>query len=250
MKPAGRAHAPWDEFLFLCFFLSQFIFFLYNIIAEIKTGCRRIIHFIVCSDFWLPCWFLCTDSHMCTRAALTALCACFPDEETPGLYGFLHVIVHSAKGFEQSASKSARNSFFFFFSSNCTCAHTLAQHLLTHSGCAYTCLPAKHMTQSIITAGTCSFHHHMAKMQRKEKSRERERMRLSQRKRWSQSGIPVVVFVKQTSQVTKMLKAHWKGATSKSQTAAFRSGQLAIVIPLVFVHTLCYCLTLHKCFFV
>uniref|UniRef100_A0A3Q2W323 ABR activator of RhoGEF and GTPase n=1 Tax=Haplochromis burtoni TaxID=8153 RepID=A0A3Q2W323_HAPBU len=26
------------------------------------------------------------------------------DEETPGLYGFLHVIVHSAKGFEQSAN--------------------------------------------------------------------------------------------------------------------------------------------------
>lgn len=177
MKPAGRAHAPWDEFLLLCFFLSHFIFFLYNIIAEIKTGCRRIIHFIVCNDFWLPCWFLCTDSRMCTRAALTALCACFPDEETPGLYGFLHVIVHSAKGFEQSASKSARNSFFFFFffSSNCTCAHTPAQHLLTHSGCAYTCLPAKHMTQLIITAGTCSFHHHMAKMQRKEKSRERGR---------------------------------------------------------------------------
>lgn len=65
--------------------------------------------------------------------------------------------------------------FFFFFSSNCTCAHTPAQHLLTHSGCAYTCLPAKHMTQLIITAGTCSFHHHMAKMQRKEKSRERGR---------------------------------------------------------------------------
>lgn len=48
------------------------------------------------------------------RAALTALRACFPDEETPGLYGFLHVIVHSAKGFKQSASKSARNSFFLF----------------------------------------------------------------------------------------------------------------------------------------
>lgn len=140
MKPAGRAHAPWDEFLLLCFFLSQFIFFLYNIIAEIKTGCRRIIHFIVCNDFWLPCWFLCTDSRMCTRAALTALCACFPDEETPGLYGFLHVIVHSAKGFEQSASKSARNSFFFFFLFPLTalvrtlrlsiCLHIAAAHIL------------------------------------------------------------------------------------------------------------------------
>lgn len=32
-------------------------------------------------------------------------CACLPDEETPGLYGFLHVIVHSAKGFKESASK-------------------------------------------------------------------------------------------------------------------------------------------------
>lgn len=31
---------------------------------------------------------------------------CVPDEETPGLYGFLHVIVHSAKGFKESASKS------------------------------------------------------------------------------------------------------------------------------------------------
>lgn len=140
MKPAGRAHAPWDEFLLLCFFLSQFIFFLYNIIAEIKTGCRRIIHFIVCNDFRLPCWFLCTDSRMCTRAALTALCACFPDEETPGLYGFLHVIVHSAKGFEQSASKSARNSFFFFFFFPLTalvrtlrlsiCLHIAAAHIL------------------------------------------------------------------------------------------------------------------------
>lgn len=140
MKPAGRAHAPWDEFLLLCFFLSQFIFFLYNIIAEIKTGCRRIIHFIVCNDFWLPCWFLCTDSRMCTRAALTALCAYFPDEETPGLYGFLHVIVHSAKGFEQSASKSARNSFFFSFFFPLTalvrtlrlsiCLHIVAAHIL------------------------------------------------------------------------------------------------------------------------
>lgn len=27
------------------------------------------------------------------------------DDESPGLYGFLHVIVHSAKGFKQSASK-------------------------------------------------------------------------------------------------------------------------------------------------
>uniref|UniRef100_A0A4W6EYX9 ABR activator of RhoGEF and GTPase n=1 Tax=Lates calcarifer TaxID=8187 RepID=A0A4W6EYX9_LATCA len=37
-------------------------------------------------------------------SGLTALCACFPDEETPGLYGFLHVIVHSAKGFKESAN--------------------------------------------------------------------------------------------------------------------------------------------------
>lgn len=33
------------------------------------------------------------------------ICVCLPDEETPGLYGFLHVIVHSAKGFKESASK-------------------------------------------------------------------------------------------------------------------------------------------------
>lgn len=30
---------------------------------------------------------------------------CLADDESPGLYGFLHVIVHSAKGFKQSASK-------------------------------------------------------------------------------------------------------------------------------------------------
>lgn len=31
----------------------------------------------------------------------------FLDEESPGLYGFLHVIVHSATGFKESASKSS-----------------------------------------------------------------------------------------------------------------------------------------------
>ncbi len=62
---------------------------------------------------------------------LTALCACFPDEETPGLYGFLHVIVHSAKGFKESASKSARNSNFFFVFGNAL-AHTLGLSIPSH----------------------------------------------------------------------------------------------------------------------
>lgn len=35
---------------------------------------------------------------------------CLADDESPGLYGFLHVIVHSAKGFKQSASKCGRLS--------------------------------------------------------------------------------------------------------------------------------------------
>ena len=41
-------------------------------------------------------WQLSTD----TASALPTA-----DDESPGLYGFLHVIVHSAKGFKQSASK-------------------------------------------------------------------------------------------------------------------------------------------------
>ncbi|KTF72568.1 hypothetical protein cypCar_00046502, partial [Cyprinus carpio] len=36
------------------------------------------------------------------------------DEESPGLYGFLHVIVHKATGFKESASKSCLFHFFFF----------------------------------------------------------------------------------------------------------------------------------------
>lgn len=39
------------------------------------------------------------------RTRPVTLRLCLPDEETPGLYGFLHVIVHSAKGFKESASK-------------------------------------------------------------------------------------------------------------------------------------------------
>lgn len=35
---------------------------------------------------------------------LTSLLSC-TDDESPGLYGFLNVIVHSATGFKQSSSK-------------------------------------------------------------------------------------------------------------------------------------------------
>lgn len=46
--------------------------------------------------------------HLTVGENLTdCVCPCFPDEETPGLYGFLHVIVHSAKGFKESASECA-----------------------------------------------------------------------------------------------------------------------------------------------
>lgn len=38
----------------------------------------------------------------------SSLCS-LADDESPGLYGFLHVIVHSAKGFKQSASKCPLN---------------------------------------------------------------------------------------------------------------------------------------------
>lgn len=76
-------------------------------------------------------WLLLTVLILCAQTpifalhtGLTSLYACVPDDETPGLYGFLHVIVHSAKGFKQSASKLARNGFFFSSSPNCTCTHT------------------------------------------------------------------------------------------------------------------------------
>uniref|UniRef100_A0A8C7HHP0 ABR activator of RhoGEF and GTPase n=1 Tax=Oncorhynchus kisutch TaxID=8019 RepID=A0A8C7HHP0_ONCKI len=38
------------------------------------------------------------------RTVTNCVVLCVPDEETPGLYGFLHVIVHSAKGFKESAN--------------------------------------------------------------------------------------------------------------------------------------------------
>lgn len=44
----------------------------------------------------------------------------FPDEESSGLYGFLHVIVHSAKGFKESASESSRS----FYSLKPVCVHS------------------------------------------------------------------------------------------------------------------------------
>lgn len=38
------------------------------------------------------------------RHMFTSLVSC-TDDESPGLYGFLNVIVHSATGFKQSSSK-------------------------------------------------------------------------------------------------------------------------------------------------
>lgn len=62
---------------------------------------------------------------------------CVPDEETPGLYGFLHVIVHSAQGFRDSASKF-------------THVYSLAQHTVTHICCLYTSVPTMHMIHLMI----------------------------------------------------------------------------------------------------
>lgn len=68
-----------------------------------------------------------------TTASLLTPHVCAPDEETPGLYGFLHVIVHSAQGFRDSASK--------FLTAH---VHHLAQHPVTHSCCPYISVPTTH----------------------------------------------------------------------------------------------------------
>lgn len=64
------------------------------------------------------------------RTGPVTLRVCLPDEETPGLYGFLHVIVHSAKGFKESASK--------FLTAH---VNSLARRPVTHM-CPYTRVPA------------------------------------------------------------------------------------------------------------
>lgn len=61
-----------------------------------------------------------------TIASLLTPHVCAADEETPGLYGFLHVIVHSAQGFRDSASK--------FLTAH---VHRLAQHPVTYICCPY-----------------------------------------------------------------------------------------------------------------
>lgn len=67
------------------------------------------------------------------RTSLITLRVCVPDEETPGLYGFLHVIVHSAKGFKESASE--------FLNAH---VHSLAPHPVTHICCPHLNMPATH----------------------------------------------------------------------------------------------------------
>uniref|UniRef100_A0A667ZCP9 ABR activator of RhoGEF and GTPase n=1 Tax=Myripristis murdjan TaxID=586833 RepID=A0A667ZCP9_9TELE len=64
--------------------------------------------FLLSSDYERSEW---RESIQKLQKKVTVLCfhfsptvLCFPDEETPGLYGFLHVIVHSAKGFKESAN--------------------------------------------------------------------------------------------------------------------------------------------------
>lgn len=71
----------------------------------IKTGFRKV----VVSQ--------CSVTLKYSELRLTPLCACLPDEESPGLYGFLHVIVHSAQGFKESASESAtsKTGLLLFF---------------------------------------------------------------------------------------------------------------------------------------
>uniref|UniRef100_A0A8C9YZ42 ABR activator of RhoGEF and GTPase n=1 Tax=Sander lucioperca TaxID=283035 RepID=A0A8C9YZ42_SANLU len=71
-------------------------FFLFLSIYLCTVLCTQTL---ILNDFKIQCVTLLTRG-----TGLTALCACFPDEETPGLYGFLHVIVHSAKGFKESAN--------------------------------------------------------------------------------------------------------------------------------------------------
>lgn len=72
-------------------------------------------------------------------ASLIMLHVCVPDEETPGLYGFLHVIVHSAQGLRDSASKFLT-----------THVHSLAQHPVTHICCLYISVPTTRMIHLMI----------------------------------------------------------------------------------------------------
>lgn len=90
----------------------------------------------------------------------------FSDEESSGLYGFLHVIVHSATGFKESASKY------------CVCVFTLVQ-LTALSPVSTT--NVQHVFEGIVSLGvtTCFMHLNVISTRlwtagERDRSRERE----------------------------------------------------------------------------